>query len=1341
LSAHFPPGDKGLQVKCRSLRVLVVARRCSRVHPWVADRGLSAGRTPTPKKRTDLDQPLQKLQQLEHAIEETLAEAIPPKSRWRIAARIVGWMLLVAYFLFAAMLLALRHWILPKVAEYRSDVEQYASKVLGQRITIGAMDADWQGLRPELLLDNVTVFDHDGRAALSLPAVEATLAWTSALIGSPRFYSLVFDRPRLEIRRDEAGKFYVAGIELHAAQVGDAGIAQWVFSQREIVIRDASVSWDDKQRGAPLLELPGFNFVLRNGFLGHRFAFKAKPSAELASALDVRGDLDRLDAGDPGECVGQIYAELDYTDLVAWRRWVDYPFDIRSGQGGVRLWLNLRGKTSSELTADVALSNVTGRVARNTPLLELEYLRGRVGASQREGKEFEVFGRKLTLGTATGIVVPPADFRVHWAPSGGDLDADAIELAPLARLAEYLPFPHATRARLAATDPRGSVRDLKAAWTGDAEDPQHYSVRGGFARLAARAHDRIPGFAGLTGRFEASEKGGSVVLGSERVAIELPGVVAESPLQFDTLAAHVGWKFAPDRFDLAFDTLSFANSDIAGTLFGGFARGQGGAGVIDLTGNFFRADGRAVYRYVPLLPARVVEYLKASIQGGHSNDVRLRLKGELAKFPFDEPGSGIFQIVAKVTDADFRYAEGWPRASGLSGDLIFEGKSMRIVASKGAVLGVRASSVRANIPDLFHGDVRVGVEVRAEDKTSDFLRFIAESPVTKALDGMTESMSAAGAGRLTLQLDIPIRNPEAFKLVGEYQLVDNEIKTDSDAPPFSNLNGRLEFTESGITARALSAKFLGGPATIAVATRADGTIAVSAHGTASPAQIPRFWGSEALLRRLSGAAAWQGTLTGARGRPLTLIVQSQLTGVAADLPPPLAKTAVEPMPLKVERVISPGPPRTDTIKVSLARTVEAAIERKREGSAYVVSRGVVSLNQPAVLPDREGFSVTGSLPYVDVERWREVLGGGDGTGSPLSSALDLKIAALDVGGRRLNDVALRAGTSGSVWIANVSAKELAGDIAWRPEGRGRIVARLKHFSLPEATPGKQEEIPARDLPALDIIADSLIVNDKNLGKLELVAVNQALDWNIEKLLLTGPESTLTVTEGVWQGRAQRPSVNLKKISLEVSDVGKFLERLGYPRTVQRGTAELTGNVSWAGNPQSIDYPTLTGHLDFKAYRGQFLKAEPGAARLIGILSMQSWITLDFRELFGRGFAFNSISGSATVTNGVLRTTDFQMQGPSAEASMDGEVDLNRETQDLHVRVKPSVGNSISSVLAVVVNPIWGLGAFILDKILKNPFGQALTFEYRVTGTWEKPVAERLKAEVRGADPTQQPSLP
>src|SRR5437879_4257151 len=116
----------------------------------VADDGLAVGPNFHAGKRTDLDQPLQKLEQLEQAIEETLADAIPPKSRWRVAARIVGWALFIVYLLFAGAMLALRYWALPKVAEYRSDIEQHASRALGQRITIGAIDADWQGLRPEL---------------------------------------------------------------------------------------------------------------------------------------------------------------------------------------------------------------------------------------------------------------------------------------------------------------------------------------------------------------------------------------------------------------------------------------------------------------------------------------------------------------------------------------------------------------------------------------------------------------------------------------------------------------------------------------------------------------------------------------------------------------------------------------------------------------------------------------------------------------------------------------------------------------------------------------------------------------------------------------------------------------------------------------------------------------------------------------------------------------------------------------------------------------------------------------------------------------------------------------
>ena len=162
-------------------------------------------------------------------------------------------------------------------------------------------------------------------------------------------------------------------------------------------------------------------------------------------------------------------------------------------------------------------------------------------------------------------------------------------------------------------------------------------------------------------------------------------------------------------------------------------------------------------------------------------------------------------------------------------------------------------------------------------------------------------------------------------------------------------------------------------------------------------------------------------------------------------------------------------------------------------------------------------------------------------------------------------------------------------------------------------------------------------------------------------------------------------------------------------------------------------------FDIKAEKGQFLKAEPGAARLIGIVSTP--LTLDFRELRERGFAFNALSCGVDISNGALTTRDFRMSGPSAQVSMSGRVDVVNETQDLQARVEPSVGEGTALVVAAVINPVWGLGAFILQKILNNPLGQALTFDYHVTGTWTEPHVDRLKAEVRSVSPQLQPSLP
>ena len=151
---------------------------------------------------------------------------------------------LLVYFLFCFVLLFLRYAILPNIEYYKGDIERQASRALGNNVAITRIYASWRGLRPNLFLGDVVLRDAQGRALLSLPSVSATLSWWSVLAISPRFDSLEIGRPDLDVRRRPDGKLSVAGIVLDA-KGGDGRGADWLLSQREIVIRDGRIRVPD----------------------------------------------------------------------------------------------------------------------------------------------------------------------------------------------------------------------------------------------------------------------------------------------------------------------------------------------------------------------------------------------------------------------------------------------------------------------------------------------------------------------------------------------------------------------------------------------------------------------------------------------------------------------------------------------------------------------------------------------------------------------------------------------------------------------------------------------------------------------------------------------------------------------------------------------------------------------------------------------------------------------------------------------------------------------------------------------------------------------------------------
>ena len=83
-----------------------------------------------------------------------------------------------------------------------------------------------------------------------------------------------------------------------------------------------------------------------------------------------------------------------------------------------------------------------------------------------------------------------------------------------------------------------------------------------------------------------------------------------------------------------------------------------------------------------------------------------------------------------------------------------------------------------------------------------------------------------------------------------------------------------------------------------------------------------------------------------------------------------------------------------------------------------------------------------------------------------------------------------------------------------------------------------------------------------------------------------------------------------------------------------------------------------------------------------------------------------------------------MTGSAADVEMRGEVDLARETQNLRVRIIPGVGDTASTAL-VLVNPAVGAAALIAQRMLKNPLGQILAYQYTVTGSWTDPKVARI----------------
>jgi uncharacterized protein (TIGR02099 family) len=1250
------------------------------------------------------------------------------------ALRGAGVALAAAYLLLAIAVLLLRYSVLPNVENYRGEVERRLSESLQLPVSIRAIEAHWEGLRPYLGLHGFELADAAGRPALRFERVDTELSWSSLLHLDLRLHRLDIAAPELTVRRSADGRISVGGIELRPDE-GGSGFGDWLIRQGSVAIRDARIVWEDARRAAPPLVLEHVDLRLDNDGARHRIGLTAQPPAGLATRIDLRADLRGRDLQRPEQWRGEVYASLEYADLAVWRTWVDYPIEVSRGSGGVRLWARLADRGIDALTADIALADVRARLAPELPVLDLARLEGRLTA-RVPGSGFEFGTRALSLQTLDGLHLAPTDLQLRWQPAQGrqaaqgDLTAATLDLDALARLAAHLPLEAGIREKLATLAPRGRVADLKLNWSGDEEKLLSYAYRGRLEAVALNALGALPGFDGLSGSVVGTEQGGSANLIGRDATVTLPAVFAEPTLALRELNAQAAWTMHGAEVAVDIQNLSFNNEDAAGVASGRYRYVPGKAGRADITARLTRGEGPAVWRYMPLtVNPRVREFLRGGILGGRADDARLELRGDLDHFPFIDGTDGLFQVTAKFNGVTLRYSPDWPEMNEVDGDLLFEGKRMLIQARRARMFGVALDNVRAEIPDLVTTwEEMLSIKGRGIGQTQDFLRFIEGSPVGERINHFTRDMRAEGSGTLHIGITMNLRNYEQTSVTGEYQFAGNRILLGPQLPTLNAAGARVQFTESALTVREGQALLFGAPVAIAAQTRPDGGVVIDGRGSVVAANLRSELGWP-LLDHLSGSAAWRGSLTVKRDAA-ALAIESDLQGIASSLPEPFNKSAADMLPLRVERAEVEGDAAAHQLRVDLGRTLAMKLVRRRSSGGYLIERGGIGIGAPAPLAE-SGVALAVAARALDLDRWRGVFaGGGNGPGLPLDS-IGLEVAELTAAGQRFSQVRLEGALRDGAWSGTLASSEAKGDWSWRAQEGGSLRARLRQLAVADVRGEAGDPAAAaahadfKALPALDVVAEEFSLRGKPLGRLELRAQNRGGAWRIEQLAIANGDGKFNA-DGQWRPVGQG-SVDLN-FKLETGNAGKLLERLGYPEALRRTSAKLEGTIGWDGVPTSIDYPSLQGSFALEAKAGQFNKLDPGVGRLLGILSLQSLprrITLDFRDVFSEGFAFDTIAGDLRIARGVLDARDLRIQGPAAKVKMNGQVDLARETQNLRVHVQPTLSESVA-LGAAIANPVAGVAAFVAQKVLKDPIEQMFSFNYAVTGGWSDPKVERIE---------------
>lgn len=1238
----------------------------------------------------------------------------------------IGIAFVITYTIFIVIIsLAFQFYIKPNLNNYKSKIEVLASQATGQTIKINSLEGQWDFINPEIALNEVVFYDDQNNATLALKEISADFSWLSLFYLSPTLSEIRLQSPKLLIKRDTNNKIFIGGIIIDGP--ANNKLTNWLLNQKKVVIKQGEIDWHDEYRQAPTLSLKDLNFSYKTPFLieligKHKFDLNFRISNSDNQFIDLSGNIYAKKIEDINSWDSEIKIKAGNINLAAYTPWLNYPIKINAGTGDLNLTASITNAAITKIKASIKLTSFKtelNKAYKNE--LNLKNFSGDIIWLSNK-KDHQIAFENLYLLTNNGINIEDADSSITIStetnkPNAFSLKVNKIQLDAANEILQTLPYFDDIKNKVNAIQPSGSLSNLDLKWI-DSDQTKIY-LKAQFDKLSLKSFEDFPGFENLSGSIHVSDKDGSLKFKSTDVSLTFNKIFREQ-LKFNDLHGDLKWT----GNYLTLKNINFNNAYINGSINGSIKSFLDKAPDLDIQASIPFVDFKHAKAYYPkTISAENLHWLDTSLLEGSLENTLVTIKGSTADFPFvdsnnrPDPNKGSFIVTTTGKNTLIEYGAGWPVVEKFDFNASINAGTFELTSVKGQFLGNTIKDLKTSIPAISIQHPVLNIQGTLNSPTREAIKFINNSPIKESVQHLFDEASGSGEGKLTVNIDIPMDNLDAITFKGQYQFLDSNLSNATmGIPNIEKIKGIVTFDEKNVKAENLNGTMFGGNTNIALTADSSKVIKVKLKGNFTDKGIEEKLGTK--LSKLNGSAEWEG-LVEYKKPLLNIQISSDLKGIEMGYPAPFNKGKDKEEKFYFSK--RQNNPKNDDIEFKYSNIVNSKISRTEKNNVMFIDKGYISINSDIKSIPQKGLYLRANLPYANLDDFINIYSGGEDNQSFKIDKADIVLKSADLFDRRFNNIKIEIAPVSNSTKFKLNSNETSGNLLWT-EKDNKLIARLNNLKLPNEIKKitSTQDTANQKIPNLDIKIENFEMDNKKLGKLELISNTTKQNIDIQKFKITN-DTNVFQADGEWLDWKKNSKSNIN-FNWKITNLGNTLDFMGYNHFVKDGDAEISGQFKWIGNPMNFDKNKIDGSFTLDIHKGTILKVEPGVGRLFGLVTLQSLprrLSLDFRDLFGSGFIFDSINTSVRMNNGIMKTTNFRMNGPAAEVFMSGDINIIKETQDLNVKVTPHISDSLS-IAALAGGPLAGAAAFVAQKILKDPLNKVLTSEYRIIGTWENP---------------------